>query len=479
MMIGPLFNTVTLVVDMVSPMVARILCTHSSPRFAPAAPTLGARVPFRASLVAAALLCLLIGGPLVAQPGNTSAPDALVAALRQAVTQSVNAAPNHTCRVEVQRMQDKVSLRQKMEEQAVLEVAFLEGRERYAWPGASLFREDELRDILVMGLSGSGSYAEHLRSVALSADTVFGRPMPQASADPPVFRIPYRVPAARSGYLVNLDGKEIEAAIQGEITFRPSDAAVLAFTLEAVDLPPGFPATAVTEAIRYQLDSVASFRPPAEAVQRMVESRTDEYVNRYRFLDCRQFRGESAIQFSPSAELDSSSSPAVASPKPAASAPPLPAGAPLELRLKQSIVWEKSVTGDLVEAEITRPLKFVGQLIADTGATVQGRLVEFKRLSSEGGTAFFVGIRFESIVEKGKTTPVALELNSLVDMPKSNRRGLAAVVRGSGAPYEVMDRVRPDGRPFPAVGFIRALGDPTGLPAGLVMRWIAVEAAVR
>ncbi|MCU0226822.1 MAG: hypothetical protein MUF01_04215 [Bryobacterales bacterium] len=408
-------------------------------------------------------------------PGGAAAADApLLAALRRAVTASTQAAANHTCQVEVSRLQKKPSVGQNMEEQGRLEVAFLQGKEHFAWPGAAGFQADDLRDILVMGLSGSGSYAAHLRSVALSDDTVFGDPLPEASAGPDIVRIPYRVPAARSGYLVNLDGKEIEAAIRGEITFRGADAAILAFMLEAVDLPAGFPATAVTESIRYAADLVGAFRPPAEAVQRMVEAGTDEYVNRYRFVACREFRGESTVRFQDPASLASAAATA-----PLATQPPLPAGAPVQLRLKQDIAWGKIATGDPVEAELTRPLKFAGKLIADAGATVRGRLVEFKRILLSSSTGYFVGMRFERIDDQGKLTEVSLELDSLVDMPKGNRRGIAAMVRGETAPYQLLERTGPDGRPFAGAGFVRVLGDPTGLPAGLEMRWIAAEPTER
>lgn len=375
--------------------------------------------------------------------------------------------PNHTCELRIQRLQQKRSAGQTMEEEATLEVAYIDGAERFSWPGAKTFRDDALRDLLVMGLSGSGSFAEHLRSVTLSEDTVFGAPEEVRERDTRLLRIPYKVPAGRSGYLVNLDGKEMEAAIQGQITVLLPGMEVLAFTLEAVDLPPDFPVTTVEESIRFsQNPASAGFRPPLEASQRMVENEIDVYTNQVTFGNCREFRGESTLRF------DETASQAAPAGTPAATI--LPPGVPMELRLKSAVVWGKSRTGDTVEAELSRPLKFTGQLLAGEGARVSGRIVEFKRITTAAGISFVVGLQIDAIQQKGATISVGATLDALTDMPKSNRRGIAAAIRGETAPFEVLNRVAPGGRPYPRAGFIRVTGDSSGLPAGLSMRWVSV-----
>ncbi|MCW5964808.1 MAG: hypothetical protein KIT83_12275 [Bryobacterales bacterium] len=474
-----MFKTVTLVVDMVKEMVARSLAESSSPFCESRQRAVGHRL---SSLIRGAILaCLLVASFAVVcsaaaqDPAAESIGEPLLTSIRAEVRKSLEATANHTCLLRIHRVQEKASLGQKMEEHASVEVAYLGGRERFAWPGERAFRDDDLRDVLVMGLSGSGSFAEHIRSVVLGDDTVFGSPLEITENGAPLVRIPYQVPAGRSGYLVNLDGREIEAAIRGQITVRSADSVILAFTLEAFDLPADFPATSVTEAIRYQPELLGSFRPPAQAAQRMVEAGTDVYSNEYRFENCREFRGDSSVRFGSSQPGDASSS----SPQMAGgvlpTVEPLPPGAPVELRLRSAISWGKLRTGDPVDAELGRPLKFAGQLLANSGAKVLGRVVEFKQLSSAAGTGYYIGIQFESIEENGKLIPVSLVLDALTDMPKSNRRGLAAMVRGDTAPYELMDRIRPDGSPYPGTGFIRVLGDPNGLPAGLSMRWVAAD----
>lgn len=465
---GPLLRIVTLVAAIVEVMVARTFATSASPKSTLVRTACRDGNAFVTGAVSRIALLLVVYLMPVIAVAQQAIPEPLLGALREQVKLSLDEAPNYACRLRVHRVQDKASVGQKMEEHARIEVLYSGGKERFSWPGEGQFGDDELRDILVMGLSGSGSFAEHLRTVALGSDTVFGELERVAGGEGEQLRIPYRVPAARSGYLVNLDGNEIEAAIRGVITVRAPEMNVLAFTLEAVDLPVGFPASAVSESITYESSAtIGRFRPPTKATQQMVERTNDVYSNSFQFEDCKEFRGESTVHFD-----DEGPTAAVRTP---VANDPLPRGIPVELSMKTAIVWGKLSAGDEVEAELSRQIKWKGEVLANSGAKVLGRIVELKQISGSAGTGYYIGIQFYAIDDKGKTTPTALALETLIDMPKSARRGIAAMVRGETAPYEIMNRVRPDGRPYPGVGFVRVLGDPTGLPSGFSMRWVTEE----
>jgi hypothetical protein len=396
--------------------------------------------------------------------GNAVTTDSVLPALRKQVQQFVEQSPRYSCQLEIHRVQDKVSAGQKMEERAVLEVSHVDGKEHYSWPGDSPFREDGLRDLLVMGLSGTGSFTEHLRAVVLGEHTTFGTASSGSEGGHPVIRIPYRVPAGKSGYLVNLDGQENEAGIQGVITVIPPQMTVANFSLDATDLPAGFPATAVSEAIRYQVDSgVMGAFFPSSATQRMVEMGKDVYTNEITYRACKQFQGNSEIRFdAPSSSAGRNSE--------VAEGGALPEGVPIEFRLTKDIRWGSVRAGDPVEAELTRQIKWKGEVLVKERARVVGRVVEFKKLSGSAN-GYVVGLSFRLIEDKGKSMQVKASLEALTDMPKSNRRGIAAAIRGENAPYERLERIRPDGAPYPGAGFICVAAEAEGLPAGLAMRW--------
>jgi hypothetical protein len=388
-------------------------------------------------------------------------------ALRQQASVLLDNATNYACELRISRTVDKQSAGQKMEEEARLEVAYIADRERFSWPGAATFGDDELREVLVMGLSGSGSFAEHLRTVVGGADTAFGQPRRESQDGRNLLHIPYEVPATRSGYLVNLDGTEIQAAIEGEISVLEDGMEIVGFSLAAKDLPAGFPATAVAETIQYQPPGESSLRLPASATQRMVEGGTDVYDNRFGFEACRRFQSESEVRFTgePATPAGNDTPPD----HPSA----LEDGIPFELELKTAITWDKTITGDTIEGLLTRPVKWKGEVLANSGATVLGRVVEFKRITGGSAVGYFVGLQFYSIEDKGKTLPLRATLEALTDMPKSARRGLAAMVRGDTIPFEVMNRLRSDGKPYPNAGFVRVLADTKGLPSGFAMRWVS------
>jgi hypothetical protein len=459
------------------PMVARQSATQTSPRYGFFGSwRSGLRHPL-GRLRSAFLAMLLLGSFAPAQTGSDlSLPADDLATLREQAALLLNQAASYTCSLRVERIVDKRSAGQKMEENARLDVAFIGERERYSWPGDAGFAEDELRDLLVMGLSGAGSFAEHLRTVIGGTDTVFGQPRRELQDDQTILRISYHVPAARSGYLVNLDGNEIEAAIEGEITVLANSFQILGFSLKAKDLPVNFPATAVSEAIRYQQPSGNVQQLPVEATQQMVERGVDIYDNHFRFEECRLYGSESEIRFTDNAGLSTEETVNEgASGSSAVSSNTLPNGVPMELELKTAVTWASTLTGDPVEAVLARPVKWKGQILASAGATVRGRVVELKRVSSDSAVGYFVGLQFYRIEDKGTTLPITATLEALSDMPKSARRGLAAMVHGDIIPFERMDRVRPDGQPYPNAGFIRVVADTKGLPVGFSMRWISVE----
>lgn len=418
---------------------------------------------------------------LVAQL-RAQGPDALVPSIRYA------------CQVELHRTQHKLSQELDIEEYARLELAYIDGKEQYSWPGETSFREDEMRKMLVMGLSGSGSFGGHLRDVIFGDAAAFGEAVFAVSAESgssgtsnpgwTTATIPFRVDAGRSGYLVNIDGREIEAAIAGEIVLQYQamhPPVVSQFSLHAVDLPADFPATAVSESIDLATSTAENGTTaengvpglPLNATQRMQEGGQDDYRNEMAYTKCRSFTGEATLHFEgPNASPGLSPTPAgKAQGSPIPATRPVPPGLPLDLLLRSSIDWRKQKTGDPVEAVIARNVRSKGSTVFNEGARVLGRIVELKKVSgrSEG---YLIGIVFSEVIDRNRSYSVSLQLEALTGMPKGSRRGISAMVLGERGRFEKMDRTGPDGRPFAEGGFFRAAGPELDVPEGLEMRWV-------
>jgi hypothetical protein len=431
------------------------------------------------------------GALLVGLLGSASLPaqdgPALLEALRAQGPDRLVRSTNYACQMDLRRTQKKVSQGIQIEENARLEVAHAEGREVFSWPGEPSFRSDELRDILVAGLSGSGSFAGHLRAVVFSNRTQFGEPktLPER---PGVVVLPYQMPAEGSGYVVNVDGREREVAIAGEVTLTtsPGGPRLAAFSLRAVGLPPDFPAQSVAEAITFvggipfgQAAQEPTGAPrhnvegvPWMARQSMAERNGDEYENTIVFSRCREYRGESSLRFD---NGDGARSAQDSPPRqPPVSTRPVPPGVPVDAVLSAGLEWGKQQTGDEIEAVVTRDARFKGSTVVPEGARLRGRIVELKKVTgkSEG---YLVGLVFHEAVAGNRTIPLHMVLEALPGMPKGARRGIAAIVHGENARFRTMERTSISGSPMRVGGFFQALGPQLDVPKGLEMRWVTVE----
>ena len=435
------------------------------------------------------------GAVLIGAAGKLPTAAELIAQLRAQGPDSLVPSARYACQVELHRTQHKPSQELDIEEFARLEMAFIDGKEQYSWPGETEFRDDEMRNLLVMGLSGSGSFGGHLRDVVFGDAAQFGEVAFSIDAESPASgaatnpgwttaKIPFHVDSGRSGYLVNIDGKEIEASIAGEIVLQrqPIQVPVVShFSLHAVDLPADFPATAVSESIDLATSAMKNGVPglPVYATQHMQEGGRDEYSNEMTYTNCRTFTGEATLHFDaagvPPGPGPTQARNAKASPQPSTrpqpATRPVPPGLPLDLLLRTSIDWQKQRTGDPVEAEIARDVRSKGSTVFNEGARVLGRIVELKKLSgrSEG---YLVGIVFGEVVDKNRSYAVSLRLEALTGMPKGSRRGISAMVLGERGRFEKMERTGPDGFPFAEGGFFRAVGPDLNVPEGLEMRWV-------
>lgn len=250
--------------------------------------------------------------------------------------------------------------------------------------------------------------------------------------------IPYRVPAANSGYLVNVDGRELEAAVTGEITpATGTGKPVLAgFTLRAMDLPENFPARAVNEemvfveGLRLSGESAKAQSGPAHSLsgvpvlgrQAMTERNGDEYRNEIVYTHCREFRGESSIRFEDAPSQRGTV--AAGGERLTVSTWPVPRGVPIDAELATRLDWNTLRTGDAVDSLVTRDARFKGSTV----------LPERARL-----------------------------------------RGFAAMVHGENARFQLMERTAPRGGPLLQGGFFQTLGPQLDVPKGFEIRWVTVE----
>src|SRR5581483_3540644 len=81
--------------------------------------------------------------------------------------------PDYTCLETVERTEQSGANRSRVEDTLRLEVALVEGKEMFAWPGSRQFEDRELRDLVSTGMFGNGNFAVYARILFLTNLAVF------------------------------------------------------------------------------------------------------------------------------------------------------------------------------------------------------------------------------------------------------------------------------------------------------------------
>ena len=81
--------------------------------------------------------------------------------------------PNYTCTETVERTRQVAGNHSRIEDTLRLEVALVDGKEMFAWPGSKQFEDRELDDLVATGMFGNGNFAIYARILFLSNLAVF------------------------------------------------------------------------------------------------------------------------------------------------------------------------------------------------------------------------------------------------------------------------------------------------------------------
>src|SRR6184192_2261693 len=107
---------------------------------------------------------------LMAQTTEASfelAPETLLLSrIRLSMSQNLKRQPNYTCVETVERSRRAGATRKfQLQDTLRLEVALVDGKEMFAWPGSRNFEDTDLRNMVTTGAIGNGNFALHARSI--------------------------------------------------------------------------------------------------------------------------------------------------------------------------------------------------------------------------------------------------------------------------------------------------------------------------
>jgi hypothetical protein len=368
--------------------------------------------------------CLLLLLALAAGAQELAPEVVLLARIKRHMTQVLSRQPNYTCLETIERSRRSGKNRRfELVDALHLEVAVVDGKEMFSWPGEREFRDRDLRELAPTGAIGNGSFAIHARSVFMSEKPLITYQGEEQDAGRTLVRYDYSVPQYRSGYRLRVGKAEGIMGYRGSFWVERETLDLVRLAVESTEIPPHIPLKHTSDAMRYARVPIgdATFLLPLSAEMVMQDFYGGENRNVITFSRCRQYSGESSLSF------DEAPEDAVAQP----TAPPVPIALPegllVEIDLQTPVNFPGSAIGDEIEGRIHRDVKRKGKVVIPKGALVKGNVVLLeRRRDMRGQVRILVALSWREISFDGKSGPFEGQLEEGGAIPASDisNRGL-------------------------------------------------------
>lgn len=336
--------------------------------------------------------CLLSGGALAQPPGIM-----LGAHARTKMQSHLKNQPNYICLETLERSQrDPLKKRTSLIDVLRFEVAFVDHKEMYAWPGSNRFEDTELIDMVPAGGTiGTGAFASHAYNLFLTNSPRILTAEWTELDGRRTARYPYDVSEMVSGYRLRVArGEWAVVGYHGSIWVDAEREEVVRIEVIADEIPLRLGLKEARLMLFYGDVKIGgeNYWLPL----RSTESTTTfgEHVSRNegRFTACRQFVGESKLSFG--------------DPPPEEAPPPqtaptevrLPEGLTIQVQLTAPIDSENSKTGDAIDAVLGAAIKQKKVVLFEKGSRVEGRLIRMQKL----GSTIRAEIQFVSITSSNR-----------------------------------------------------------------------------
>ncbi len=395
------------------------------------------------SLFALGVVSLLLGQPMTPE-------SILIGRARYHMIETLRRIPNYTCLETIERSTRRAdSKRASIIDALRLEVAVVDGKELFSWPGERQFKERDLRELAPGGAIGNGNFALHAKSVFGGGYVTFkfrGRELRNGRE---VARFDYDVPQNFSGYQIRVGDASAVVAYHGQVVIDANTLDVIDLEVVADDLPLILMLKRASDFMHYGRQRIGDgdFLLPLSSEMSMVGIDGAESRNKVSFSGCRQYSGESVVRFD---EVEPTYGD-VAAPTVPRLPTELPAELLIEASLDESFLLEKAATGDPLQLTVRSDARRRKVTIVPKGAKIRARVGDIDRRAVRGYNSG-VGIILVEIEYQGQIVPLkaTVEEGGYI----SNRSGIYALMPTSA------------GRP--AMVYIKST--PARLPKGLLLQ---------
>jgi hypothetical protein len=327
-------------------------------------------------LAAFALAARLLGGQ------DTALDPAVLqlAKIKTHMMETLTRQPNYTCLETVERWQRSGLGRSfSFIDRLRMEVALVNGKELFAWPGSQRFEDRDLTEWVPNGTFGTGEFATHSRVVfGTNAATFEARGEQNLSISNlekrPAVRFDFTVPRLSAAYQIRTGTAKEIVGYHGSFYVEPQSLDLLRLEVFADDLPPSLKLQSVSDRMDYARVRIGEgdFLLPESSEVVLVDLNDHQDRNQLRFSACRQYTGQSKLSFDDVAQAP------LAAPA-QKSELELPRNLGIALSLTDDIDLQAAAIGDPVKARLRDDLKIGGRLLLAKGATATGRISRLER----------------------------------------------------------------------------------------------------
>jgi hypothetical protein len=394
-------------------------------------------------------------------------PVGLLESIKAHVGEGLRRLPNYTCLQTIERYERERPRREfVLMDRLRLEVALVEGKEYFAWPGESRFEVSRITKLVPGGTIGNGNFALHAYNVFLSTTPEYVYRGQTQIRGRPVIRYDFRVPREKSGYTLRVSERQAVVGFHGSFYVDRETLELVRLEVVADDIPAFLGVEHAADSMEYRAVRIggAEFVLPAGSELLLRDADGSERRNVTSFSRCRQYTGESVVSFTGLLEEgDGGRGPA------AARRVVLPAGVTVGLALETALDSAQAAVGDAIEARVTGDVKRDGVLLIPKGARVRGRITRLVRLRSPG-PYFELGLRFHRVEFAGGEGEFTAELEAVLTPGGiSTVQSAAGRLPNVGGRRAVVVVLEPE--EGPGSGLLIVSGTRLQLPKGLQMVW--------
>ncbi len=340
-----------------------------------------------------------------------------------------------------------------------LDVTMASNGEIFSWSGAKRFEDAAVDSVVRDGPMATGSFGGFMAAVFKTDVKRFTFERNLEGKGRILMEYSFRVEKPDSHYGMRLYDAWVFIPYSGTLRVDPESADLVGMTVTSGETPPATGLCLITTTMDFAKVQIGGgrFLLPERTSQHFVYPNIQEAENTTAFTNCREFRGESTVNFSPekSAAVDGAIS---GSAKEFA----LPRGLPFSIQLTTPIQSGTAAAGDPFSAKLVDALRDDdGKLLARKGTLVEGRLLRVQSFVSPPEVV--VVLRPEALRIGGARVPLTAVQDWTYVMAQKRRqgRGLEIALPLRGEKYS---------------GAFHFSGEQVTVPAGFRSDWKTVVA---